>query len=245
MQKKLAIGIFVLTLLAGGYAALQKTPEPTFSNNVRPSEASLSQSQPETVSIPNNANHRQQTQMLARQDAIATAAEAREIRRRSLLTKMKPLTQQMDLLSQRMVGRQQKISNLELQDTQLKSELKTHNRNVHAFMMKHQAAVACMGATGVTLDENNQYSEDVKNVATAMTALCGFGVISNGEFRNQVVFVADQLNQAHTYSMNLTAQIKTNQTTLETEIKNLEQEQLEVSRLGTDLQTYETELAGI
>ncbi|HIK16324.1 MAG TPA: hypothetical protein IGS53_13725 [Leptolyngbyaceae cyanobacterium M33_DOE_097] len=245
MQKKLAIGVCVLTLLAGGYATFQKTPEPTVSNNLRPNEESFSQSQPETISTSNNANHRQQTQMISRQDAIARAEETREVQRRSLIAKMKPLTQQMDLLSQRMVGRQQKISNLELQDNQLKSELETHNRNVRAFMMKHQAAVACMGATGVTLDENNQYSEDVKNVATAMTALCGFGVISNGEFRKQVIFVADQLNQAHNYSMNLTAQIKTNQTTLATEIKNLEQEQLEVSRLGTDLQNYETELADI
>jgi len=245
MQKKLAIGACVLTLLVGGYAVFQKTPEPTVSNNMRPNEESLSQRQTETTSTLNNSNHGQQSSTLPRQDAIARAEETREVKRRSLITKMKPLTHQMDLLSQRMVGRQQKISNLELQDNQLKSELETHNRNVRAFIMKHQAAVACMRATGVTLAENNQYSEDVKNVATAMTALCGFGVISNGEFRQQVVFVADQLNQAHNYSMNLTAQIKTTQTKLETENKNLEQEQLEVSRLRTDLQNYETELADI
>ncbi|MDX2229916.1 MAG: hypothetical protein NW220_09775 [Leptolyngbyaceae cyanobacterium bins.349] len=182
----------------------------------------------------------------AQQESTELAAErAKEAKRQSITAKIKPLEQEMELIAERMLGRQQKLSNIELQKNQLKTELETHNRNVNAFMMKYKAEVACIGAFGVSLSENNQYSKNAKDLATAMTVACGVGVLADGEFGKRVVQVVDQLNQADNFAKDLRSQIQTATAQLETESQQLEAEKAEVSKLTSDIQTYQTQLDAI
>ena len=93
----------------------------------------------------------------AKQERTQLAAErARETKQQSITAKIKPLEQEMELLAERMLGRQQKLSNIELQKNQLKTELETHNRKVNAFMAKYQVEVACREAVGASLSKDNQ-----------------------------------------------------------------------------------------
>ncbi|MBM0744151.1 hypothetical protein JOY44_21465 [Phormidium sp. CLA17] len=176
----------------------------------------------------------------AKQERTQLAAErVRETRQQSITAKIKPLEQEMELLAERMLGRQQKLSNIELQKNQLKTELETYNRNVNAFMAKYQVEVVCREAVGASLSKDNQYSEDAKNLATAVTMACGVGVLADGEFGKRVIQVVDQLNQADRYAKDLRSQIQTAATQLEAESQQLEAEKAEVSKLTSDIQTYQ------
>ncbi len=177
------------------------------------------------------------------QERIRLAEEKeRETRRQILASNIKNLEQQIDLLSQRMLGRQQKISNLELQVNNLETDLRTYNGEVESFITAHKTAIACMGAVGASLDESNQYSQDVKDIASVVTLACGFGVVLNEEFRNEVFFVVDQLTQADTYVKNLTGQLTATKSQLLTENESLESEKVESSKLASDVQNYQSQL---
>jgi len=170
---------------------------------------------------------------------------AKETRRRSITAKMKPLEQEMGLLTEQMLGRQQKLSKIDLQKNQLKTELETHNRNVNAFMMKYKMEVACINAFGVSLSEGNQYSKDAKDIATAVTVACGVGVVADGEFGKRVFQVVDQLNQADSYAKDLRSQIQTATAQFEAESQQLEAEKAEVGKLTSNIQAYQTQLDAI
>lgn len=181
-----------------------------------------------------------------KQERTQLAAErARETRRQSITAKIQPLEQEIKLLAERMLGRQQKLSNIELQKNQLKTELETHNRNVNAFMMKYKTEVACIGAFGASLSEDNQYSKDAKDLATVVTVACGVGALADGEFGKRVIQVVDQLNQADSYAKDLRSQIQTATAQFDAESQQLEAEKAEVSKLTSDIQAYQAQLDAI
>lgn len=176
------------------------------------------------------------------QQESGSLEQERENRRQIVLSNIKQIEQQMDLLSQSMLGRQQKISNLELQKNQLEADIRTYNGKVESFIMEHKRAATCMGAVGASLDENNQYSQDVKDIASVVTVTCGIVVVSNEEFRKEVFFVIDQLTQADTYAKNLNDSIQAIQSQIDTENESLEKEKLEISNLTSDIQKYQSQL---
>lgn len=203
-------------------------------------------STPPTQSEVANPTSVERDNQTVQQERTQLAEErARETRRQSIMAKIQPLEQEMKLLAERMLGRQQKLSNMELQKNQLKTELETHNRNVNAFMMKYKAEVACIGAFGVSLSEGNQYSKDAKDLATAVTVACGVGVLADGAFGKRVIQVVDQLNQADLYAKDLRSQIQSATAQLEAESQQLEAEKSEVSKLTSDIQAYQTQLDAI
>jgi chromosome segregation ATPase len=184
----------------------------------------------------------QESEWLEQERIKLAETKERETRRQVIISSIKQLEQQMDLSSQRMLGIQQKISNLELQQNQLETEIRTHHGKVESFMMAHKVAIACMGAVGVGLDEKNQYSKDAKDIAGAVTVACGIGFLSNNEFRKEIFFVIDQLTQADSYAKNLMGQIKAIQSQIYTENESLEKEKSEASRLASDIQKYQSQL---
>jgi chromosome segregation ATPase len=172
------------------------------------------------------------------------SAESKEVetRRKIALSSIKQLEQQTDLLSQKMLGRQQKISDLELKKNQLEADIRAYNSKVQSFLVEHKNAAGCMGAVGASLDESNQYSKDVKDIASLVTVVCGIGVLSNEEFRNEVFFVVDQLTQADSHVKNLNNDFKAIQSQIYTENESLAQEKSEVSRLTADIQKQQSQL---
>jgi predicted nucleic acid-binding Zn-ribbon protein len=172
------------------------------------------------------------------------SAESKEVetRRKIALSSIKQLEQQTDLLSQKMLGRQQKISDLELKKNQLEADIRAYNSKVQSFLVEHKNAASCMGAVGASLDESNQYSKDVKDIASLVTVVCGIGVLSNEEFRNEVFFVVDQLTQADSHVKNLNNDFKAIQSQIYTENESLAQEKSEVSRLTADIQKQQSQL---
>ncbi|NDJ18770.1 hypothetical protein [Myxacorys almedinensis] len=196
-----------------------------------------------TQSTPERSTeNRQQESDSTEQRQTRLAEDERETRKQAALSSIKQLEQQKDLLSQRMLGRQQKLSNLELRANQLETELSTYNRRVQAFILAHKNSVGCMGALGVSLDETNHYSKDVKDLAGAATLVCGAAVIANDGFRNEVIRVADQLSQASNHVKNLTSQLQGVRSQINTENASLEQEQTEASNLASGIQNYHSQL---
>ncbi len=180
------------------------------------------------------------------QESAQLAAErVRETRRQSVIAKIQPLEQEMKLIGQRMLGRQQKISDMEIQKNQLVTELNNHDRNVKAFMLKYKTEVGCLGAFGVSLAEGNQYSQDAKNLAMAVTVACGMGVLADGGFGQRVVQVVDQLNQADRYAKDLRSQMQAAIAQLDAENQQLAAETATVNQLAANIQAYQTQLETI
>jgi hypothetical protein len=95
------------------------------------------------------------------------------------------------------------------------------------------------------LSEDNQYSKDAKDLATAVAVACGVGAMADGEFGKRVVKVVDQLNQADSYAKDLRSQIQTTTSQFEAESQQLEVEKAEVSKLTSSIQAYQTQLDAI
>jgi peptidoglycan hydrolase CwlO-like protein len=222
LQKTLALGVCSLMIVGCSTSVPQTQTEPKVV---------------EQVTQDSNFVQREQTQ--------ATEERARETKRQNILTKIKLLEQDIELLSERMQGRQQKLSKIELQSDQLKTDLKTFQGNVKAFMMKHQAEVACIEAAGVSFLEDNQYSKEVKNTADFVTLACGVGALSNGEFIKKIFHVVDQLNQADSYAKNLQSQINAVEAKMGTETEQLEAENAEFSQLKSAIQEYQAQLEAV
>lgn len=165
-----------------------------------------------------------------------------ENQRQIAISNIKQLEQQSSLLSKKMIGRQQIISNLELQKNDLEANIQAYNQKVQSFILQNKDTVACMGAANASLDESNQYSQDVKNVAGAVTFICGAAVLSNEEFRNKVIFVASQLAQADNHTNNLKNNFQSLQSQIDTENQLLGKEQLEASELATSIQKQQSHL---
>lgn len=182
---------------------------------------------------------------LEEQRTKLAADQERENKKQLILSSIKQLEQQRDFLAQGMLGRQQKISNLELQQNQLETDIRTYDGKVQSFMMAHKTAIACMGAVGVSLDDKNQYSQDAKNIAGAVTLVCGLVIASNSDFRQEVFFVVDQLTQADSYAKNLRGQFQSVQSQINTENDLLQKERDEASRLASDIQNYQSQLESI
>ncbi|MGF1675535.1 MAG: hypothetical protein ACFCUV_17900 [Rivularia sp. (in: cyanobacteria)] len=173
----------------------------------------------------------------------ANIATQQENQRQIIRSKIKQIEQQSELLSQTMIGRQQKISNLRLRENELENSIQTYNQKIESFIFQNKDAVACMGAANVSLNENNQYSEDVKNVASAVTFVCGAGILLNEQFRNRVIFVADQLVLADNNVKNLTNNFQTVRSQIESEQQLLAQEQSQATELAANIRDYQSQLA--
>lgn len=182
------------------------------------------------------------TQQQQQEELKLIRERERENQRQIVLSNIKQVEQQANLLSQRMVGRQQNISNLELQRNQLAADIRNYKSRVEAFMLRHKNAIACMGAVGVSLDENNQYSQDVKDFASVVGVICGVAVIGNEEFRNEVFSVVDQLTQADNNTKNLQNNLRTVQSQLDAENQQLVQEQSQANQLAADIQRLQSQL---
>jgi hypothetical protein len=167
---------------------------------------------------------------------------AHEARNQVIASSIKQLEQQNALLSQSILGRQQKISALELQKNQLEIDLRAFNGKVEAFIMDNIGAITCMQAVGATLDESNQYSKDTKDIAATATVVCGIAVLANSDFRGEVFSVVDQLAQADSHAKNLSSQINAIQSELATESAALEQDRAETGRIASEIQTYQSQL---
>lgn len=181
------------------------------------------------------------TQQQQQEELRLIRERERENQRQIVISNIKQLEQQANLLSQRMVGRQENISNLELQRNQLAADIRNYKSRVEAFMLRHENAIACMGAVGVSLDENNQYSQDVKDFASVVGVICGVAVIGNEEFRNEVFSVVDQLTQADNHTKNLQNNLRTVQSQLDTENQQLVQEQSQANQLAADIQRLQSQ----
>ena len=107
---------------------------------------------------PSNSDNIQATQ----EQAASSAETIQENKIQIAISNIKQLEQQSNLLSQKMIGRQQKISNLELKKNDLEADIRAYNQKVQSFILQNKDAVACMGAANASLDESNQYSQDVK-----------------------------------------------------------------------------------
>lgn len=162
--------------------------------------------------------------------------------RQAILSNVKQLEQQKDLFSQKMIGRQQKILSLEIQESQLETDLRAYNGKVESFMMAHVGAIACMGAVGAALDESNQYSKDAKDVAATATVVCGIAVVTNSNFREEVFSVTYELTQADSYAKNLKSQITAIQSEVYRENNALEKEKSEVGEIASSIQKYQSQL---
>ncbi len=159
-----------------------------------------------------------------------------EVTRQANLSKIKQLEQQKELISQRLLGRQQKISSLELKKTQLETELGDQDRRVKSFVENHKLEVACRDQARISFDQNNRYSEDVKNQAALATSLCVGVYFSSEEFRNKVNFVIDELNKADISAKNFKDQIDSIQAQIAAENEVLAQEKTEFDRLASAIQ---------
>ena len=187
---------------------------------------------------PSNSDNIQATQ----EQAASSAETIQENKIQIAISNIKQLEQQSNLLSQKMIGRQQKISNLELKKNDLEADIRAYNQKVQSFILQNKDAVACMGAANASLDESNQYSQDVKNVASAVTFVCAAAVLSNEEFRNKVIHVADQLVQADNHMNNLKNNFQSLQSKIDSENQLLGQEQSEARELATSIQKYQSQL---
>jgi chemotaxis protein histidine kinase CheA len=139
LRKTLALGV-CLFILAG----CSTSPPPTQSQAITQTQ------QPSDNKSAKNKSVQQERPQLAEDGE-------KETRRQSIAAKITPLEQEMKLLGEKMLGRQQKLSKIELQNSQLTTDLETHNRNVNAFMMKYKTEVACIGAFGASFSRSQTH----------------------------------------------------------------------------------------
>lgn len=105
-------------------------------------------------------------------------------------------------IAARVSEKQNDISSLRARLVETENEMNAFEGQIQSYMSDNVMPIACIGATGVALDEGNQFESDVKEIAGAVTVLCAVSML-DGAFATQVVNVVDALNQADIHSRNL------------------------------------------
>lgn len=176
------------------------------------------------------------------QEQPESKAEIRENQRQIAISNIKQLEQQSNLLSQRMIGRQQKISNLELQKTKIEADLRAYNQKIEAFKLQHKNVIGCRNAARAGQDKSDRYSQNEKNVANTVTFFCGAGFLADEEFRKKVLFVNDQLSQADSNINNFKSNFQAIQSQIDSENELLAQQQSEANELAASIQQQQSQL---
>jgi hypothetical protein len=159
-----------------------------------------------------------------------------------IISNIKQLEQQSAVLSQKMIGRQQNISNLELQKSKIEADLRAYNQKIEAFKVQHKDVIGCRNAVRAGQDKSERYSENEKNVANAVTFFCGAGFLADEEFRNKVLFVNEQLSQADSNINNFKSNFQAIQSQIDSENELLAQEQSQARELATSIQEQQSQL---
>ena len=143
--------------------------------------------------------------------------------------------QEYKLLSEKMSGQQERIKELTVQGDRLEKELGDYNSKVKAYMLENKMEVACMGAFGMSLDKNNEYSKDAKDVAALVTLGCGVGVLSNGEFAGNVGKVFNALGKAGSHSNDLKTRLTDTRSSFTAETAALTEAQTKAQALAAEM----------
>ena len=143
--------------------------------------------------------------------------------------------QEYKLLTEKMSGQQERIKELTGQADRLEKELGDYNSKVKTYMLENKMEVACMGAFGMSLDKNNEYSKDAKDVAALVTLGCGVGVLSNSEFAGNVGKVFNALGKAGSHSNDLKTRLTDTRSSLTAETTALTEAQTQAQALAAEI----------
>jgi peptidoglycan hydrolase CwlO-like protein len=149
--------------------------------------------------------------------------------------------QSRDLVFTSLNGHQQRIQSLRGSSSELSNELETLNNDVAAYLMDHKIAVACIGAAGMAVSDDNEFSQDVKDVSKPVAIACVLALLSS-DFRSEIAGVVDRLVQADSQAKNLRSQIRTLDDQIAQEANGSAADQARYDSLTSEIQQLQLRL---
>ena len=216
-------------------------------NSTPYSPSTYSPSSPSTTTVPtvNEAEAEQrraeEEQRRAEEDQRRAEEDQRRARRDSIHSELSRLDQKYNDLSSRIVAKEENISLLRTRLLAAEGDVKTFEGQVQSYISDNIVAAGCLEAADVSLDEGNQYEQDVQDGATVVVVTCTVMLLDK-QFRDQVINVADQLNQADIRTDNLNRQVIGIRTEIDEQLAALELEKTALGDVDRTRQTREYEL---
>ena len=184
-----------------------------------------------------------ETEQRRAETARREAEEARlSAKRETILADLSRLDQRHSTLSSKVSEKEDFVSDLRNQLTATESEINTFKGQVQSYISDNIAAASCIGAADVALSEGNQYEQDVQEMAQVTTVICGAGFLFYKPFRDQVINVADQLNQADIRTNNLKQQASNLQSEISERLAALELDENALQEVDRKIQARQYEL---
>ncbi|HSU16737.1 hypothetical protein [Longimicrobium sp.] len=159
----------------------------------------------------------------------------------AIQSQMEELGQSRNLIFTSLNGHQQRIQSLRGSSSELSNELETLNNDVAAYLMDHKIAVACMGAAGMAVSDDNEFSQDVKDVSKVVAIACALALLSS-DFRSEIAGVLDRLVQADSQAKNLRSQIRSLDDQIAQETNGSAADQARYDSLTSEIQQLQLRL---
>jgi hypothetical protein len=121
--------------------------------------------------------------------------------------------------------------------------LNESNASVEGYILDHKMAVAAIaagvGGTGVSLDASNSYSDEVKQLASALAVVAGIWALGN---MDEVSGVVKTLNQADAHVRTLKVVIAQTSVAIEKQGAAIQESQNQLNAIAQQSSTLQREL---
>lgn len=128
------------------------------------------------------------------------------------------------------------ISSLQSQSNKLTNELRTNHNQTIAFVRDHPGVVACIASGTIAMDDDNVFSDDIKNLGEAVGLICLAIYIGSEDFQKSVDNFLVELKESSDREKNLQAQIDAIKPKTESETRAWKDEKVKFDALTEEIE---------
>ena len=175
--------------------------------------------------------------------ALSTLAACDNPKRLRLVAELNDLQSQADRLRQVTSDEQSALAAMNQRLVQQKADLANFTAGVRNYMLEHKLAVAALvaglGGAATALDNTNVYSEDAKQLGSAVAVVAGIWALGNLDEVSQVL---EALNRADAQVRGLQAAIAQTSADLKAQQSSIDQAQTQLLNVAAQRAALEQQL---
>jgi len=167
---------------------------------------------------------------------------ALQLQRQQISTQIQRVNDSKTLVLQELTSRHQMATSFEVQVNELTGQLAALKSDGNAYILDHKMATLCLGAGGVVLSDDNEFSDDVKGLGKAAALVCAAAFLTNGNFRGEIMELGNYLVQASARAKDLESRLQAAQSALLSARSDVAAQQTQFDSLDVTVQNLQLQL---
>lgn len=162
--------------------------------------------------------------------------------KRRLLARIGELEANEAAVRARMTERREALLRAEEERDEASADLAQHNTEMHAYLLQHKLAAACLRAASMSVADDTEYSSQLAGMARWGAAFCGVAMLSQ-QFANEVTEVATKLGEADRRARELKQRIARIERSIDAERTRIRDDERDMDAIASELATLRHRLA--